>query len=338
MQALRRKYQEQKMAKIRALTISKLSEKTTNKTLVKTNTIQKTETVTKKNNTLHKTKVIATKHVKVTTQTLKTKVKPKMCLRSFRGKFVQKELPFRPRRPLPEAETIRKKVKNVVRTSRNSNKHDVETMNKANISPKKTMKRLVELKQPLQVSQKSRITRSESISEVTRPPTAVAKTTIKRPQLKRRILLPAGIVSTIVKPKLRSTTMKKTVISRKKAQQRLRANKGGRSIEPLPHVKESAAGKPLVDQMKKEVVKKTSQDKPAAKKTISETKKVTPQESPEISRRLTRKDAEMANKNDTKREITKNLELKKETKIAESGAKKTVSITNYGFYIYFIDT
>lgn len=101
LQALRRKYQEQKMAKIRALTISKLSEKVTNKTLVRTNTVSKTETVTKKTNTLQKTKVVATKHVKVTTQTLKTtlrpKIKPKMCLRSFRGRFVQKELPFRKR-------------------------------------------------------------------------------------------------------------------------------------------------------------------------------------------------------------------------------------------------
>lgn len=98
-QALRRKYQEQKMAKIRAVAISKLSEKVTNKTLVKTNTVSKTETVTKKNNTLQKIKVVATKHVKVTTQTQRTTVRPKlkqkMCLRSFRGRFVQKELPFR---------------------------------------------------------------------------------------------------------------------------------------------------------------------------------------------------------------------------------------------------
>lgn len=100
-QALRRKYQEQKMAKIRALTISKLSEKVTNRTLVRTNTVSKTETVTKKSSTMQKTKVIATKHVKVTTRTLKTtlrpKIKPRMCLRSFRGRFVQKELPFRKR-------------------------------------------------------------------------------------------------------------------------------------------------------------------------------------------------------------------------------------------------
>lgn len=101
LQALRRKYQEQKMAKIRAVAISKLSEKVTNKTMVKTNTVSKTETVTKKNNTLQKIKVVATKHVKVTTQmqrtTVRPKMKQKMCLRSFRGRFVQKELPFRKR-------------------------------------------------------------------------------------------------------------------------------------------------------------------------------------------------------------------------------------------------
>lgn len=124
LQALRRKYQEQKMAKIRALAISKLSEKVTNKTLVRTNTVSKTETVTKKSSTLQKTKVVATKHIKVTTQTLKTTLRPKinqkMCLRSFRGRFIQKELPFRKKivcvpekkigRSLPrKVETLRKK-------------------------------------------------------------------------------------------------------------------------------------------------------------------------------------------------------------------------------------
>lgn len=112
-QALRRKYQEQKMAKIRAVAISKLSEKVTNKTLVKTNTVSKTETVTKKNTTLQKIKVVATKHVKVTTQTHRTTVRPKvnqkMCLRSFRGRFVQKELPFK-RKIITDKKVISNKI------------------------------------------------------------------------------------------------------------------------------------------------------------------------------------------------------------------------------------
>lgn len=126
-QALRRKYQEQKMAKIRAVAISKLSEKVTNKTLVKTNMVSKTETVTKKNNTLQKIKVVATKHVKVTTQTQRTTVRPKlkqkMCLRSFRGRFVQKELPFR-KRIVSDKKIINKTVGNIKRKPEHSFKKE----------------------------------------------------------------------------------------------------------------------------------------------------------------------------------------------------------------------
>lgn len=116
LQALRRKYQEQRMAKIRAVTISKLSEKVANKTLVRSNSLSKTETV-KKNTTIQKTKVsVVTKQVKVATRSVKTTLRPqikqKMCLRSFRGRFVQKELQFRniKKRPLPVKKAT--KVKN----------------------------------------------------------------------------------------------------------------------------------------------------------------------------------------------------------------------------------
>lgn len=127
LQALRRKYQEQKMAKIRAVAISKLSEKVTNKTLVKTNTVSKTETVTKKNNTLQKIKVVATKHVKVTTQmqrtTVRPKMKQKMCLRSFRGRFVQKELPFR-KRIISDKKLINRTVNNIKKKNGNNTKKE----------------------------------------------------------------------------------------------------------------------------------------------------------------------------------------------------------------------
>ncbi|KAL1517357.1 hypothetical protein ABEB36_001128 [Hypothenemus hampei] len=240
LQALRRKYQEQKMAKIRALTISKLSEKTTNKTLVKTNTVQKTETVTKKSNTLQKTKVIATKHVKVTTtQTLKTNLKPRMCLRSFRGKFVQKELPFRPRKPQSEEETSPTSLKSIKSTKNNVDKNEEN-----------------------------------------------AKLSVKRPQIKRRIILPSTIVTTIVKPKLRSTTMKKTVISRRKAQQRLRS----RNVRPE----------------NKELLKKVEV-------------KGKGNEEEEMSRRLTRRDSEQVKASE---EVVKCLEVKKEVKIEETGGKR----------------
>lgn len=260
-QALRRKYQEQKMAKIRALTISKLSEKTTNKTLVKTNTIQKTETVTKKSNTMEKTKVIATKHVKVTTQTLKTKVKPRMCLRSFRGKFVQKELPFRPKRPLPE-----KNSPPTIKTTEPAKKP---------LENKPT-------KKVTEINTKSRVTRSGSETATTPQPTSV-----KRPQIKRRILLPASaMVNSIVKPKLRSTTVKKTVISRRKAQQRLRT-RITRKEPPKPN---------------------TSQEDPKSGQ--------------ELSKRVTRRDTDP--QIEPKKEITKNFEVKREVKIAETATKKVV--------------
>lgn len=106
LQALRRKYQEQKMAKIRAVTISKLSEKTTSKSLVRTRSVTKNETTTKKSLTQKtRVKIVATKHVRVTTRSsiktplrttlscpIRTQIQKRMCLRSFRGRFIQREL------------------------------------------------------------------------------------------------------------------------------------------------------------------------------------------------------------------------------------------------------
>lgn len=108
LQALRRKYQEQKMAKIRAVTISKLSEKVSSKNnLVRTRSVTKTETVVKKHIPAKtKVKIVSTKHVKLATrssinstlrQAIKNPIrrhipKKKMCLRSYRGKFIQHEL------------------------------------------------------------------------------------------------------------------------------------------------------------------------------------------------------------------------------------------------------
>ncbi|XP_050300951.1 uncharacterized protein LOC126739349 [Anthonomus grandis grandis] len=307
-QALRRKYQEQKMAKIRALTISKLSEKTTNKTLVKTNTIQKTETVTKKTqNTLQKTKVIATKHVKVTTRTLKTSVKPKMCLRSFRGKFVQKELPFRAIRSLAEGKVIKKRPEIKERTSRNSNK-SVESTKPAETSLKKATK-------PLHIT-KSIPSKSASKLNIS--------ASLKRKHIKRRILIPSTIVATIVKPKLRSTTTKKTVISRRKAQQRLRSKNNRMEVSDT----KEATGRQSNDQSKKETTKKSPPEKSNPKKPTEQVKK--PLNPSDSSRRLTRRDSELTEKNNAasdsnKKEIIKNVDMKRQVKIAENDAKKVIS-------------
>lgn len=91
LQTLRRKYQEQRMAKIRAVTIEKMSEgiKIKSKNLVRTRSVTRQES-----NTSPKGKIkVVTKRVKITTRTTVKRpvLKQKMCLRS-RGRFVQREL------------------------------------------------------------------------------------------------------------------------------------------------------------------------------------------------------------------------------------------------------
>nr|XP_022914063.1 protein Jumonji isoform X1 [Onthophagus taurus]XP_022914072.1 protein Jumonji isoform X2 [Onthophagus taurus] len=101
LQALRRKYQEQKMAKIRAIAISKISEKVSTKNVVRTRSISKTETNTNtKKNVCHKTKVKVVATKRIARRTLKQPIRPnitpninsKMCLRSFRGRYIHREL------------------------------------------------------------------------------------------------------------------------------------------------------------------------------------------------------------------------------------------------------
>lgn len=94
LQALRRKYQEQRMAKIRAVTISNLSEKNTQKPVVRTTrSVTKSETITKKDVTPTVTEQAKPK--KTLQPSIKANVRPKMCLRSFRGRFIHHELKFK---------------------------------------------------------------------------------------------------------------------------------------------------------------------------------------------------------------------------------------------------
>lgn len=97
LQALRRKYQEQRMAKIRAVTINSLSEKVPPKPVVRTTrSVTKNETVAKKDVAgKMKYKVVTTERVKPKKKMQQSKVKPKMCLRSFRGRFTHHELKFK---------------------------------------------------------------------------------------------------------------------------------------------------------------------------------------------------------------------------------------------------
>nr|CAH7740543.1 unnamed protein product [Callosobruchus chinensis] len=213
LQALRRKYQEQKMAKIRALTISKLSEKATNRTVLKTSIVSKTEAITKKTNYLQKNKILSTKHVKVTTQTLKTTLRPKikpslkqnMCLRSFRGRFVHKELPFR--KTIQQSDVrkgVRRPLKKVVvKKNKRASEHSIlKTSAQEKTTDVKQIKKigshsLSEIPEAIS----SRVTRSEMSA--------------RRKQLKKRMLM--ANPSTLVKSRsLRLTTVNKTIISQRK--------------------------------------------------------------------------------------------------------------------------
>ncbi|CAH0546772.1 unnamed protein product [Brassicogethes aeneus] len=286
-QALRRKYQEQKMAKIRALTISKLSEKVTNKTLVRTNSISRTETVTKKTNAVQKSqqnvKVIATKHVKVTTRTLKTTIRPnikqKMCLRSYRGRFVQKELPFKKKVGLDKPDKPNKKADKNKSPNKEEEESNFETEEELESSPevvKKPIKRSLICKTiqktiistPQKLQSGSRMTRSGHVFN--------NKVNARIQQIKKRILLNNPTTNTTVKRRaLRSTTMKKTVISRKSQVLRTKKHIRRRSREDkeVMQTNKEIRISPVptkIDPNKKHVISKKENKTPIKKESIPE--------------------------------------------------------------------
>ncbi|KAL3284745.1 hypothetical protein HHI36_018890 [Cryptolaemus montrouzieri] len=234
LQALRRKYQEQKMAKIRAVTISKLSEKPSNRATVRSNSISKIEKVQQTLVTKHpvqknKVKVISSKHIKITAQpvrTLNSKMKPRMCLRSFRGRFVQQELPFRAvkKHKVPEKKMIIKK--NIKKKEECKKTLVIETSSKnENSVVEKKVNKVVKQKDPKMNSQdlNFRVTRSTKVS---------LKSKIKGKQIiKRRILIPS--TSTLVKPRvLRSQTSKTNSTIQSRTRRYL--ERKGSSIDKLP--------------------------------------------------------------------------------------------------------
>lgn len=120
LQALRRKYQEQRMAKIRAVTISSLSEKVTQKPVVRTTrSVAKNETSTKKEtaaqNEPKEATVAAEQERPKKKEPIKSKVKPKMCLRSFRGRFIHHELKFKTVKKKTVAANVKMVKKEVVK-------------------------------------------------------------------------------------------------------------------------------------------------------------------------------------------------------------------------------
>lgn len=125
LQTLRRKYQEQRLAKIRAVTIEKMNEgvKIKSKNLVRTRSVTKREADERKGK---KIKIVTKQTVKITQTTVRTTsvkrpiIKQRMCLRS-KGRFVPRELstPIRTkiRRPIVKKKIVPSKQKKVASSS-----------------------------------------------------------------------------------------------------------------------------------------------------------------------------------------------------------------------------
>ncbi|XP_044269318.1 protein Jumonji-like [Tribolium madens] len=312
LQALRRKYQEQRMAKIRAVTISKLSEKVASKTLVRSNSVSKTETV-KKNATIQKSKVsVETKQVKVATRSVKTALRPqikqKMCLRSFRGRFVQKELQFRnvKKRPMPPVKKPIKKSEESSEYSSDDDKPLSKTSQNAKVVPKVAKKSAPGPKKPIEIN--FRITRSNKFLN--------NKMVSRRQQIKQRMLL--STPKTTVKPRtLRSQTAQKSKIETAKKVLIKSKEKKVKELETKKEMKKS-------DRLKKELEKP-----PIVKKDVDSGKKakIIPKPTPkkeEISKDIKKKPvmkktAQKPPENPTRKDSTKKTdEEKKIDKTPES--------------------
>ncbi|XP_044766850.1 protein Jumonji [Coccinella septempunctata] len=252
LQALRRKYQEQKMAKIRAVTISKLSEKPSNRATARSNTLLKLEktaqTVTTKTVTPKtKVKIISSKAVNPQTlRNLNTKIKPRMCLRSFRGRFVQQELPFRAvkKSKLPEKKVMKTAIKKKMEMKKNV-KAPVKVIPKQN-NPSRTVKEQNDIPKKPKIS---KIDKNEE-ARVTRSSNVPLKTKLSgKKVIKRRILVPSA---TLVKSRvLRSQTVNSGSSSQSRSTRRCL----NRNIEKSPKKNE----KKIQAALKSKSIKKTGE-------------------------------------------------------------------------------
>ncbi|XP_063910266.1 protein Jumonji [Zophobas morio] len=270
LQALRRKYQEQRMAKIRAVTISKLSEKVTSKTLVRSNSITKTETITKKTALAKAKTVEVVRDDKMTTRSVKAGLRPqikqKMCLRSFRGRFVQKELQFRnvKKRPPPPVKKLKaaglagtsvKKVEEKKSDGSDYSSDDEKPLKTSEVRrlpkvvvPKIAKKSAPGPKKPMEIN--FRITRSNKFLST--------KIVSRRQQIKQRMLLTTP--KTIIKPRtLRSQTAQKARILPDTKPKILPKSKK----EPEPPAKETKKREPTPPV--KKVTRSTDSPKPEPK-------------------------------------------------------------------------
>ncbi|KAK4877736.1 hypothetical protein RN001_010242 [Aquatica leii] len=189
LQALRRKYQEQKMAKIRAVTISKLSEKVTSKSVVRTRSITKNETTKKSLPQKTRVKIISTKHVKVTTRSsiktplrtnfttpMRSTIQKKMCLRSFRGRFIQRELTIKKSKKKNTTKIIKKvKTKQTREISSEFSSDDDQPLKsfKVNKTNKVVTKRAAVSKKPIELG--FRVTRAHPVLVKSNDPTFIRK-------------------------------------------------------------------------------------------------------------------------------------------------------------------
>lgn len=286
LQALRRKYQEQRLAKIRAVTINSLSEKVGHKPLVRTTrSISKTETVTKKDVTEKvKYKVVEKRVVKVPPKPVKLpnkpRIKPKMCLRSFRGRFVHHELNFKgiKKKPPPTIKVKKKEIKQK-RDSDFSSDDDqplVKTVKKVRPANKAPFTRIIKKTTKKTTEISLRITRSTFTSSVN-------KIALRRQQMKQQLLL--------TKPPIKNLRLVPRKNVKKPQPTQKKPETETKPTKPTPPAKKTV---PITRSSKNlEVPKKKTKNEPSSAETTPKIKDKTIEE-PAVTQRPTRKTKEAA--------------------------------------------
>lgn len=297
LQALRRKYQEQRLAKIRAVTINSLSEKVGHKPLVRTTrSVAKTETITKKEVTEKvKYKVVEKQEVKVPRKPVKLpnkpRIKPKMCLRSFRGRFVHHELKFKGLKKKPSPNVKLKKTENEGKRESDFSSDDdqplVKTVKKVRPAKKAPFTRIIKKTTKKTTEISLRITRSTFSGSVN-------KIALRRQQIKQQLLFtktPIKNLRLVSRKNLKKPQQieKKSQPTEKKIQPMEKLNP--KPTKATPPVKKTI---PITRSSKNlETLKKKTKIDPPSTETTPKTKDKTIEE-PAVAQRPTRKTKEAA--------------------------------------------
>ncbi|KAF5295493.1 hypothetical protein FQR65_LT10481 [Abscondita terminalis] len=278
LQALRRKYQEQKMAKIRAVTISKLSEKVTSKSVVRTRSITKNETTKKTLPQKTRVKIISTKHVKVTTRSsiktpirttfstpIRSTIQKKMCLRSFRGRFIQRELTIKKSKKKNTTKIIKKvKTKQTREISSEFSSDDDQPLKtfKVNRTSKiVTNKRTGITKKPVELS--FRVTRAHPVLVKSGDSTFKRKLHITKTSLHSKT--PYVKLTSSKLPKQLTTEKSSQKEKNSKHQEKI-LNLRTRKIEPEKKVETEAKGSAKEENLVEKKVKKIVKEIPVTEK------------------------------------------------------------------------